>query len=1221
MSCGTGGSSKKVYTGNQVGDLNYVGDFNFVAGGIGGLSAGLLASVFTPDPHNRRPWLREDAAMNDQLLDAAYPTINLQWFVEIVFSPTVTFRFSDRAFYVQDKEGLSRFYDARVERAPQITSTVGEWLTPNFEIGDVQFVLNNRDGYFNEFLPLGAQYKQWTGSRVTIKIGFGERYENYHTLFEGQVTAKQGLTADRDTIMIKAYDKFDLDEISLPPRVFDSDSYPDIDPNFIGKSIPLIYGDWSEEIPTYGGLNATCLNALEEDPVEYIFKISDVSLRSIDGVFLHRGERAADKPQGPIRIADNVMTVDLDAGQFTIPSSGVILDEPYYIAERIKAGPGTSAQTITSDNGFNFVDNGVKVGDFIVNGAAYNAEVTVENLRFRPTATGTDGNNFSIEYYFLTPDNTMDQDTPIAILVGDAVEVGIPQSIDVDLNVVPGNRTAGAIKQAIYDNPDTAAVVRIDIVGSVPFGYPPNTKPSEVRQTIPAGPEFAVGGLDAIFSAEIIAVANFQIEVDSMISFAPEDEYSISTVQYSFQSADKISVVCQGKQLNLISVDSISDISTAITNPQSVSSAFDSTIWITDDGTQKIYNLSFDGEILDEILYTEIDAAATSFTGIHAHSDNRLWLTSPDQSKIYSYDLATESVAFVLLTSDITGIGGPLASLAGISVQPNGKFWILDNATQEVYLIDAFSGVNPVIDVQFNTDQSNVLATDPTDISYDAQEDNLIYVDRATNSVYRIETTDGDLISQLKFSNVASEIGAVTGVSSVQDGTFIFVDQGVLSIYNYCDLTDLSNNPAAIARDLLSSFAGHTYDEFDLSWMQTTRQLSDLRSRVALTDKTDLVKAINKLLSQYNTVLHFKFQKYALLWLHFDNFRTTGKAVNEKDIVMDSFKPNKEINQYFNSANATINSMPFDSSTDLSDTYISASAISFAGKEYTKTFEMPNVYRRADADVLLPLFVRLGAPEPEFIDVKFGFRIIRSQMQDFLQLTFDESQTKTTPGVVKKSGRRFSNIPTMIRKLTYDLGPMTVQMKLWSLGTTQFGDYTPDGPFVGGEDDEIVLSTLGRQGRISPIGTITASSTNTLTLEDVDGDNAENRTDADGRFAWLEGYKVAIIDGETKEELQILTIDSVSGAVITFEEDITVSVDPTEKNDSGFVVGGHLLQYSNYIDSSAVQKNIYASFGKPIGNYPTTRTLELEQQRAGDHNFADDGQPYVLYPIGFSSEL
>lgn len=1231
MSCGEAGKKQSVYTGNQVGAYNYVGEYNYVAGGTTGLSAGQTIILFVPAPDNKRVWLRQDVSFDDQLLDAAYPTIDLQWYADIHFDDDTIFRVSDRSFYVTDKDGVPRYYDARVERAPSVNVTVGEWLAENFEVGDVALTLNNRDGFYNDYLPMGEKYRQWTGVKVMIRIGFGTKYENYMDLFEGYVTNKAGLTTTRDSIEVKAYDKFDADEIPLPPRTFSSDNFPDIDESYKGKYVPLVYGDWAEEVPTYGAVNAVCTNAFEEDPATYRFKVSDLALRSLDSVWLHRGDRKADTPQGPIRIADNLMTIDLGGGEFTIPSTGVILDEPYYIANRIKAGPGSSGGLITSDNGYNFLEQGVKIGDTIVNGAAVQSKVTLQNLEFKAQGVGSTGNGVQIQYYLLDPsfveayDDYYEVYRPIpgrstnkcyATLDGGIIKVGITQYHDKTLALVTGKRTANAIKAAINANPDTAALVRVNVVGSVPFGYPAGTKPGDVNQDVPAGPVSTSGGQDAMLTATVTSVANFQLTVSGAFSFSPGTEYSISTVQYKYNKSDKITVVCQGKSLNLVSTNRLADVAPEIRLPTGLSTDFDGTYWIADDDSQKIYKLGFKSEILRTVDYSAIDAGLTQVGGIHVHSDSQIWLVAPGQSRVYRYDLELDQTSLNVHTSSITGVGA-LTGLSGISVKPDATVWISDSVTHEMHLIDFFSGVTPAAIRTLDTQETAAATIEPQDVSYDNQTDSLCFTDRATNAFYRVNETTGVLISKIDYADVASEISNVTAACVAQDGTLMFLDQGVLAVYNYNDMEDASNNPAVIARDILSKFGGHTYEEFDLSWMQTARQLSTYRARLVMDSKTDMVKGINKLLGQFNTVLHLRFQKYALFYIHFDNFRTTGKKVGEKDIKLDSFNPGKEMDQYFNAANANTARDPFANTTDTSDTYISTAAISFAGKEFPRTLDLPTVYRRQDVDKLVPLFVRLAAPEPEFIDVTLTFRCIRLQIHDFISLTFDESQSYDQKGRRKKSGRRFSNVPCMVRKIQYDLSAMTVGLKLWSLGNTAFGDYDPPGPNVGGEDDQIILSSVGRMGRISPVGTIVGSGTDYVDLSDVSGQNAQNRTGA-GYLAWQPGYAVDLYDVATKQVVQTLTIDSVSGARVTFSEDLTTSPTSTVRDSSGIATSGHILQYATYGSLIENQKKVFASFGKPVDTYPTSRSQELEEQRGGVHNFADGGLPYILYPIAFN---
>lgn len=1222
MGCNKAGKKKSTYTGNQVGDLNYTGDYNFVAGGPpgSGLSAGTTVVQFIPNSQNRSPWLRDDAKFDDKLLDAAYPTIDLQWFADITLSPGVVFRVSDRAFPIISESGEANFYDARCDKAPGISVTVGEWLSPKYQISDLSMSLNNRDGLYNDYLPLGDLYQQWTNATVEIYIGFGEKRSNYMSIFQGRVAVNQGLTTTRDTIDLKVNNKVEGDQIPLPPRSFSSDTFPDISPDTGGKPVPLVYGDWSENVPEYGSIPAYCTNALEEDAEQYNFKISDLDLMSIDSIWLHRGERAALKPQGPIRIADNVVTRREDAGEFLIPSSGVVLDEPYYIGTGLKAGVGSSGAIITADNDYNFVAQGVKVGDKIVNGSPINAQLTLENLLYKSTITGASGNNIAIEYYFLSPDNSVDQTKCYAIAVPGVgtttIRVGVPQGLDKDLNVVQGIHTAGAIKAAIYANTETRSLVRVIETGTVPISYPEGTKISQVDQTIPQGPTFLSGGQDATYYQTILSVSNFQITVDGIVSFSEGDEYNISTTQYKFLTGDKFSVVCQGKKLNIVSVNRITDVSSDILQPEGFRVASDSTIWMADDATQKVYNFTFDKQILRTIDYSQIDVSLVNVSGLDVASDNKLWVTDPDNSKIYRYDLLANQTGLSIVTGSITGMVGDLENISGISVETNNQFWIVDKATSQMYLIDAFSAVNPFIVTEFNSDVANVNVSEILDICVDNTTDTVTFVDRTTNSFYRVEKADGTLVSSFPLTNIADNISFATGLSIAQDGTIFVVDQGLLSFYNYNDMDGASSNPAIIARDLLQKFGGHTYDEFDLSFMQTARQLSDFKSRSYLSPTVKMVDAINSLLKQFNAVFHLRFNKYALFWIDFSNFRTTGRTVKEKDIKEGTFKPGRENNQYFNSATSTYSNDPFAGSSLTSDTYVSPAAISFAGGETNRKFDMPSVYRRSDIDRLMPLFIKLSIPDPEFVTVTFNFRQIRTQMQDFINIIFDGDVNCKTGR--KESGRRYNNVPAMVRSLKYDLNAGTVEMKLWSLGNTSFPGYEAQGRTVGGVDEPIVLSNIGRLGRISPAAYITSNDTNSITTSNVYGVDAQDLTQASAGLAWKSGHKVDLVDGVTKEILQTLTIDTVVNDVITFVEDITATVSATTLNAAGFINGGTYAQYSTYVNATIEQRQQFASFTRPSTNYPTSKTQELEEQRGGLHNFDDGGVPYVLYPNDFT---
>jgi hypothetical protein len=1049
--------------------------------------------VFTPNTLNRRPWEASDAVFDDELLDASYPTINLNWLAEIYLDTDVVFRVSNRSFYVQDTNGDNRYYDARVDKPPSVSVTVGQWLASSYEVSDMALSLNNRDGFFNPYLPGGDSFRQWAGARIIVKVGFGERYSNYFTLFEGQVTVKQGLTATRDTIEIRAYDKLDLDEVPLPPSSFSADTYPDIGEDGTGKAVPLVYGDWTENVPESGAVSATCVNAGDDEATEYEFKVSDIELKSIASIWLHRGTRNADTPDGPIPFDLAELTIDLEGGKFTVPVGTDVFETEFVLLDSQNAGAGSGLNLITAkDPSVNFIAQRIQVGDRII------------------------------------------------------------------------QRKTGSL-------------------------------------------------------ATVSSVTNSNLGLTGGITFAQDDEYVVLTMKYKFVKGDKISVVCEGKPLEVMSVTRLEDVDPDILEPYGLAIAFDRTYWVCDDATQKVYNINFDNEIVQFVNYADIHASITSLSGVSVSAGGYIWVVDPVTSTIYRYSYEQGGLGLSFTTDTVTGMPALLANVTGIAAKTDNNIWIVDQATGAFYEIDPFSAVNPFVVTTFDYTAFDAAATDLEDVGYDEQEGQVVAIDRDTLKAYRLNETTGALISEIDLTEVSDAITFPTGISVAQDGTLFFLDAGVLTIYNYNDFADASTNPCFIARDILQKFGGHTYEEFDLSWNQTARQLGDYKARVVLNEKTDAISFINGLLKQYNVVFHLRFGAFALFWITFENFRTTGKLVKEKDIKEDSFRPSKEVDQYFNSATAAYDKRDFTGKTLTSDTYVSPAGVAFAGREVNKKLTLNNVYRRTDLDRLMPLFVRLAVPEPEFVDVTFGFRVLRAQMQDFLTVNFDGNVNIVTG--LKESGRRFNDVPCMIRSLKYDLGPMTVQTKLWSLGTTAFPGFTPPGRTVGGDGDTIVLTNLGRVGRISPIGTIVDSTgldPNQLNLADVGAEDAESRTNADTGLAWTPGYKIALVDGATKETLQVLTIESVSGATVTFEEDID-SFDLTEFNTAGFIDGGTFLRYADYDSMTTAQRLHFASFAKPASSYPTSRTQELEEQRGGLHNFDDGGLPYVLYPEDFVS--
>lgn len=1092
--CGLGGSTKWYYTGNQVGDLNFVGDYNFVAGGPdgSGISGGTIVPIFTPPPTSREPWNYPDAKLSQELLDNCFPFIELNWIADIWLGDRV-FRVSDKNIYVQDSDGLPRFYEARCSKAPKMTVTTGEWLAPNFEIGDLNITLNNRDGFFNDYLPNGMLYKQWIYAKIEVRVGFGEKYDNYFTIFTGFVAPKQGISVTETDLSLKVYDRFDRDEIPLPALFFNEINYPDLQDGANGKGVPLVYGDWMNDSGDYGYIPAYCLNALEVDPSYYVFKISSNALSTIGDVYLHRGNRNSDVVDGPVKFDSAQLQFFPERGEFWIPTNILVLTETVSVMEGGQAGSGSGSGLVTSDNAnVNFILKGVKPGDQIVK--------------------------------------------------------------------------------------------------------------TSTSQT-----------------STVLTVASNQITLTTGLSFTSGDEYSIRTRNFTFRKGDKISLFCLGKNIQKISVNRLADFGLNSAQPIGLTVGLDGTYWFADNSTQKIYQISFFDTIEKILDYSDVGVDLTDVGGLTIQTDNTLWIYDRVLSKFYRFDVDANATALTFLSSDVPGMPVSLGDGRGLTIDTGNFLYILDNVSGQFYVINPFTPFNPTLIYQWSRSAFDSAAVEILDLCADVNANNLCVVDRTTGKFYRINKINGSLISQELLTNVSDNMTWCVGVSTAQDGTVFFLNRADLTLYNYNEDPNSIYNPGFIARDIIQSQTGKVFTDFDLSWNQTSRlSLNQYRCRAYIDEKTNAVTYCNKMLQQFNAQLYIRFNRYALFHIEFDNFVTTGKVIREGDIKENSFNASREYNQYFNSAYSDYSRNPFSGSSVRSDTYISPSGVAAAGREISKKMDMPNVYLRADIDKIVPLFVRLSAAEPEFLTLESPFRRIFSQLFDFYNIDFYERPRCDVAGQMI-GGRRYNMTPTFVRQCEFDLDTMSVKMKLWSLGTTAFGGFVPPGGLLaGGEGDKIVITNLGTVGYISPIGTIINSGPSSIFVSDVDGQDAETRTQLVVGLAWKPGYRIAIIDASTEQVIEEATILSVSGQEIIFNAPLANPISISVLNAAGFISSGYYIKYAIYSDTPVDQRSNFAFFAPPVIGYPSSTAVEIDEQRAGLHSFPDARPPYVLFPFSYA---
>jgi hypothetical protein len=1085
MACGANlGKFRWFYTGNEVGFLNHTGLYNFMAGGPSGsgISAGTTVKKFFPGEISRALWEYPNSKLNQELLNAAYPFIELNWIADITISDAVTFRVSDRNIYVEDINLIPYFYEARVAKGPSINVTSGEWLSPSFEIGDLKLEINNRDGFFNDYLPQGVNYLQWTGSKVSIKVGFGESYSNYYEVFTGKVASKQGVTGTAETIILKIYDRAADDEIPIPASVFDRTNYPNTDPSNMGKVLPIIYGDWSIEAGTYGEIPAICSNAQDTNASVYVWNISENALREIGDVYLHRGDNIPDK-DGPILLLNSAITKFPESGKIEIPVNIPSLSKNYLLLDRVRAGLGSGVRTLVADSvTTNYEAMGVQIDD-------------------------------------------------VVLIDGDP-------------------------SQYVIDSVSTGIITTL--TGNFPVGT----------------------------------------------------NYRIITDKYKFKKGDKLSIFCKGKDLAILSTTRISDSGIIGMNPRGLSVALDNSYWTIDNDAQKVYNITFNNRVQKTINFADIDPSITFISSLVVQYDGTLWLLERNQSKVYRYIVAENALGLSFTTLS-SGIDLVLGNPSAITIDEGNVLTIVDNDTGIFYRVNPFSPTLALLG-SFNKSAFAPLAIDIVDLGFDVSVQNLIVLDRATSSYYRINPTTGALISSRNVLTIANNFNYPVGIGYYIDGTIFILNKSDLSIYNYNEFLDCSDNVGFICRNILQSYAGKTSFDFDLLWNETSRlSLNEYKARAHISEKVNAINYIHTLLSGFNANAYIRMQKYALYQINFSNFKTTGDILREGDIKEKTFNPSKEYNQYFNTATASYKYLPFSASNISSDIYVSPSGVKLAGREIAKKLEMKAVYRRADLDKLVPLFVRLAAAEPEFVNLTTGFRMLFTQLNAFYNINY------TNVEFGKTSGRRFNMVPSFVRSYTMNLDTMQISMKLWSLGTTQFGSYMPEGVIGGGANDNIILTNLGTVGYVSPVGQITSSSPNTLILSLVSGIDAQSRTNSRTGNAWLAGFKIGIYNAATQVLIEEKTILSVVGQVITFTDNILTIIVNTQLNSSGLITGGHYLKYTSYPNVIDAQKAKFGYFTKPIDGYPTTTSKETDELRAGLHKFDDQRLSYIYHPFDY----
>lgn len=166
---------------------------------------------------------------------------------------TYTLRFADRPKYVGNN-----FYEGRAT-FPTVMRTIGDPQAPSIQFSQFEVVLGNMDGFYNAYLDGGDSYFSFIGARLVVQVGLRDVSGSFISVFDGFVPENDGFEMGRETITIRATDRFnDLNRRSPLPYVNTTD-FPSAPADVVGKIIPLVLGDWE------AGFNVTSTGTIDID--------------------------------------------------------------------------------------------------------------------------------------------------------------------------------------------------------------------------------------------------------------------------------------------------------------------------------------------------------------------------------------------------------------------------------------------------------------------------------------------------------------------------------------------------------------------------------------------------------------------------------------------------------------------------------------------------------------------------------------------------------------------------------------------------------------------------------------------------------------------------------------------------------------------------------------------------------------------------------------------
>jgi hypothetical protein len=201
-----------------------------------------------------------------------------------------------------------------------------------------------------------------------------------------------------------------------------------------------------------------------------------------------------------------------------------------------------------------------------------------------------------------------------------------------------------------------------------------------------------------------------------------------------------------------------------------------------------------------------------------------------------------------------------------------------------------------------------------------------------------------------------------------------------------------------------------------------------------------------------------KERKFSVVPLFTENIPSVSnmRQIQEMEVMEGTLNLSTDKKNVFTSADCTYSFVPaLNGATVRSDKFENQSAIYFMKGETAKTIELPNLYRKADAEFQLEEMVRFYSGTLETIKLNVGWLHINAELGDFVALSLPLATTPylednpahvsdpNAPEKIVINHEMFKQIPCQIRSISVEPNGGSMEMELLSFANYPLSQYSP----------------------------------------------------------------------------------------------------------------------------------------------------------------------------------